>query len=270
MISLPEEFVGQVMRAAIILVGGLLIAYLLGTSLGKLTQRRANNHLALLVRKGVVYGGWVIVILLVLAEMGLDLTAVMATAGVATVAIGFAAQTSLSNLISGIFLVIEKPFQIGDIVRVGSTTGIILSIDLMSVKLRTFDNLFIRIPNETMIKSEVVNITRFPIRRMDINLRVSYRNDLTRVMEVLERTAARNPICMDEPKPLILVQKLGEHGVELLLGLWFEKTRFLDLRNSILKELKTAFDEEGIEIALPHLTVYPGKGEHYQILHADD
>ena len=76
----------------------------------------------------------------------------------------FASQTSVSNIISGIFLISEQPFQVGDLIKVGETKGVVLSIDLLSIKLRTFDNQLVRIPNENLIKNELSNITRFPIR----------------------------------------------------------------------------------------------------------
>ena len=117
----------------------------------------------------------------VLGELGVKLTALLGAAGIVGIAVGFASQTSVSNIISGLFLISEKPFAIGDVLKVGGTTGIIQSIDLLSIKIRTFDNLFVRIPNEKILSSEVTNITRFPIRRMDIVFQVDYGQDLARV-----------------------------------------------------------------------------------------
>lgn len=248
------------LEASILLIVGLLVSYLLSASLGKLVKRNLNDHLAVVTRKIILYSGWILVMVMVLAHLGFDLTALVATAGVATIAIGFAAQTSLSNLISGMFLLVEKPFQIGDVIRVSGTMGVVHSIDLMSIKLRTFDNLYIRIPNETMIKSEVTTITRFPIRRMDFELRFAYRNDLQKVLKALEEVAAGNSFAMDEPAPVILIRKLGEHGIEILLGVWFEKTKFLDTRNSMSKDLIARFAADGIEIALPQLTTHIANG----------
>lgn len=255
-----SELAQNLFEASILLIVGLLISYFLSSSLGKLVKRNVNDHLAVVTRKIILYSGWILVMVMVLAHLGFDLTALVATAGVATIAIGFAAQTSLSNLISGMFLLVEKPFQIGDIIRVSGTMGVVHSIDLMSIKLRTFDNLYIRIPNETMIKSEVTTVTRFPIRRMDFELRFSYRNDLQKVLKALEEVAAANSFAMDEPAPVILIRKLGEHGIEILLGVWFEKTKFLDTRNSMSKDLLERFAADGIEIALPQLTAHIADG----------
>ena len=107
-----------------------------------------------------------------LREAGFKLSVLLGAAGILSVAVGFASQTSASNFISGLFLTLERPFSVGDVIRVGTTTGEVLSIDLLSVKLRTYDNLMVRIPNETLIKSEMTTLTRFPIRRYDLMLGV--------------------------------------------------------------------------------------------------
>ncbi|MFP4070110.1 MAG: mechanosensitive ion channel family protein, partial [Opitutales bacterium] len=193
-----------------------------------------------------------------LIHLNVNLTAVLGAAGIATVAIGFAAQTSLSNLISGLFLLGERPFEVGDLIVVGQTRGIVLSIDLLSVKLRTLDNLMVRMPNETLIKSEVTNITRFPIRRLDINIGVAYREDVDRVVRLLKEVADANPISLNEPEPLVIFENFGASSLDFMLGVWVEKSKFLDLKNSIMRDIKQRFDAEGIEIPFPHLTLYAG------------
>ena len=89
-------------------------------------------------------------------------------------------------------------------------------MNLLSVKLRTFDNLFVRIPNETMIKSEVTNLRRFPIRRIDLQIGVAYKEDLREVREVLLEVADRNPLCLEEPAPLIIFQGDGDSSPPVL------------------------------------------------------
>ena len=120
-----------------------------------------------------------------LRELGFDLSVVLGAAGILSVAIGFASQTSTSNLISGLFLMLERPFSIGDVIKVDSTTGEVISIDLLSVKIRTFDNLFVRSPNESMIKTQVTTLTKFPIRRADLQVGIAFKEDIERVKEIL-------------------------------------------------------------------------------------
>ena len=131
-------------------------------------------------------------------------------------------------------------------------------MDLLSVNLRTFDNRLIRIPNEQVMKANFTNITRFPIRRLDLNIGISYKDDVDQVFNILRDIAAKNPYCLDEPEPVLIFKGFMDSSQDILFGIWFEKTDYMVLRNSILKEIKRRFDEEGIEIPFPHRTLYTG------------
>lgn len=154
----------------------------------------------------------------------------LGAAGVLTVAIGFASQTAASNFVSGLFLVVENPFSVGDVIRVDDTTGEVLSIDWLSVELRTFDNLLVRIPNETLVKSKLTNLNRFPIRRADLRVGVAYKEDLARVQEVLLDLADRNPLSLEEPAPLVILLGFGDSSVDIQFSVWGARENFLGLR----------------------------------------
>jgi small-conductance mechanosensitive channel len=164
----------------------------------------------------------------------------------------------VSNIISGLFLISEKPFAVGDIIQVGDTKGVILSIDLLSVKLRTFDNHFIRIPNEVLIKNEVRNITRFPVRRLDIHVGVAYKENVEKVREVLLDIANKNPLCLDEPEPAARFINFGDSALEFLYAVWCVREDYIKLQTKIMQQIKERFDAEGIEIPFPHRTLYTG------------
>lgn len=244
--------------AGLLVAIGIPLSFVLGRMLRQALGKRTSPHVAILVGRFISYSFLIVIVLTVLREFGIRLTPLLGAAGVAGIAIGFAAQTSLSNLISGVFLIMEKPFAVGDLIRSDQYVGLVHSIDLLSVKLRTFDNTLIRIPNETLIKNPVTNITAFPIRRMDINIGVAYKEDIPRVMKVLREVADATPECLDEPEPFILFKGFGDSALEFLLGLWFAKADYVAVRNAVLPAIKTRFDEEGIEIPFPHRTLYVG------------
>lgn len=255
---ISSEKMWSLSRAIILVLVGATVAKLVSSALVKTLGEKMDNHRAMLLKRGSYYFILILFLVTALRELGFNLGVLLGAAGVFTVAIGFASQTSASNLISGLFLMAERSFSIGDIIRIGSTTGEVLSIDLLSVKLRTFDNLFVRIPNETLIKSEVVTLTRFPIRRLDILVGVAYREDLKKVREVLDEVANKNPLCLEEPKPLYIFQGFGESSLDIQYSVWAKREKFLDLKNSIHEEIKNAFDEHAIEIPFPHRTLYTG------------
>lgn len=255
---LTAEKIGVFLRTLLLVMAGFLAARLAAALPGRLLDRRLSSHQIMLVRRIVYYAVLLLFLTSALHELGFSLAVLLGAAGVLSVAIGFASQTSASNLISGLFLIVEKPFEIGDIITVGGTTGEVLSIDLLSVKLRTFENLYVRIPNETLIKSEVTTLTRFPIRRLDIKMGVAYKEDLSRVRETLMRVAENNPVCLDEPKPLFIFLAFGDSALEFQFSVWAVREKFLDLRNSMHEDIKRAFDEADIEIPFPHLSIYTG------------
>lgn len=209
-----------------------------------------------LARKIVKYAGYIIAAAILLKAVGINITALLGAAGIAGIAIGFAAQTSVSNLISGIFLISEKPFEMGDIIQTGDITGTVLSIDLLSIKIQTFDNRFVRIPNETIIKTNVINLTKFPIRRMDIRFQVSYNADIEKVIDTCAKIAQRNRYALDNPEPLILVDSFDNSGINILFGIWFERSQLVSLKNSIIIDIQRRFAEEHIEIPYPKMDVY--------------
>lgn len=257
--QIPWSAALPVVRAVILVSSGLLLAMLASRLSVRTLRHRLTPHVLQLIRRVSFYGILGLFAASALRELGFSLAVLMGAAGVLTVAIGFASQTTASNLISGLFLIGERSFEIGDIIQVGSTTGEVLSIDSLSVKLRTLDNLYVRIPNETLIKSEVVTLTRFPIRRFDLMLGVAYKEDLDRVREVLVKVAEANVLCLDEPAPLFIFTGFGESSLNIQFSVWARRENFLDLRNIISAEIKRAFDEAGIEIPFPHRTLYAGE-----------
>jgi len=247
-----------VLRAVAALLVGLLLARLLSAGLGKALEGRLQRQESTLIRRFVYYGLFALVIATALNQLGFHLGVLLGAAGVLSVALGFASQTSASNLISGLFLIAERPFVVGDVITVDTVTGEVLSIDLLSVKLRTFDNLYVRVPNESIIKSRVTNLVRFPIRRADLKIGVAYKEDLERVEAVLRRVADANPLCLDEPEPLIILNGFGDSAIEMQFSIWSKRENFLEMRSGVWKEIKAAFDEEGIEIPFPHVSLYAG------------
>ncbi|MCJ7673797.1 MAG: mechanosensitive ion channel, partial [Sedimentisphaerales bacterium] len=159
---ITRETLLTVIRIILLVAVGFPLLLFVSSLAGRAAKKRFTAQTSMLIRKAIFYFGSILIIMTVLYQMEFKLTAILGAAGIAGIAIGFASQTSISNIISGLFLISEKPFAVGDLIQIGDTKGIILSIDLLSVKLRTFDNQYIRIPNETLIKNQVTNVTRFP------------------------------------------------------------------------------------------------------------
>jgi small-conductance mechanosensitive channel len=244
-----------VVRAAVIVLIGLLI-YLLVRR--RIKRRKGASPQWVMVRR--VLGVLILAVtcLWALHELGLKMGVLLGAAGILTVALGFASQTSASNVISGFFLMAERPFSVGDLIKVGETTGRVLDIEFLSVKLRTFDNRLVRIPNETMLKTEFANLTRFPIRRVDLEIGVAYKEDVNKVRRILFEVADKNPLCLDEPRPFFFYRGYGDSALQILFGVWTANENYFEVHTSLYLQIKEAFDRAGIEIPFPHLSLYTG------------
>lgn len=253
------ENIDRVIRVTVLVIVGVLLIQGTAFIVKRSIAQRLSKQSKMIINRIIVYSGYLLLILMVLRELKFDVTALFGAAGVVGLIIGVASQTSIGNIISGFFLVSEKSFELGDIVRIGDKQGVVYSIDLLSIKIRTFDNLMLRIPNQTVISNELINVTRFPIRRLDLTIGVAYKEDLRKVFKILEEVARQNPLCLEEPEPVIMIQEYGASSIDFFFAVWFEKQNFRDVKNSILIEVKEAFDREGIEIPFPHLSIYTGE-----------
>jgi small-conductance mechanosensitive channel len=255
-----QEALGWVaiLRALLILVCGWIAARLAARVFRRYAELRLDAHHLSLCSRLIFYALIALFGVTAIHQLGFEISVLLGAAGILTVALGFASQTSASNLISGVFLLGEKPFELGDALRVGSDTGEVVGIDLLSVKLRTYDNLLVRIPNEVLIKSTFVNLTRFPIRRVDLIVGVAYREDLEKVIDLLLEYANGEPRCLEEPQPFCLVNDFGTSSVDLQLSVWARREVVRDLRSDLRKGIKALFDQNDIEIPFPHVSVYAG------------
>ncbi len=209
----------------------------------------------MIINRTVRYSGFIILALTIISELQISLTPFFGAAGLIGLVVGVASQTSIGNIVSGFFLLSEKSFEIGDFIRVGDKSGTVLSVDLMSVKIRTSDNLYIRIPNQTVLGTNVTNVTRFPIRRVDLTVSVAYKEDLQKVIAVLKNILNENPLCLDEPEPLIVFSQFGDSGIEIMVGVWTERSNFRKVKNLVLQGIKEEFEKEGIEIPFMQINI---------------
>jgi small-conductance mechanosensitive channel len=257
---LTPQNIKLLVKIALIIFIGFPLVKLISFRVGKTVGKRKNSlQTEMLVRKTIYYLGLAAIIISMLNMFGFSVSVLLGAMGIFGFAIGFASQTSVSNIISGIFLITEKPIEIGDAVQIGNTVGTVLSVDLLSVKLRTFDNRFVRIPNESILKTEMVNISKFPIRRLDLDIGVAYKEDIRKVIAVLKDIATKNPYCLEEPEPVIFLNNFGDSSIDIRYALWFEKKDLINLRSSIMLSIKERFDAEGIEIPFPHISLYTGE-----------
>lgn len=239
--------------------GLLIIGYLLAKRISRLIEHATASHFSrhhvMLISRGSFYLIFIMFFVSGLQHLGFNLSVLLGAAGVFTVAISFASQTAASNLISGIFLLFERPFKMGDSIEVNGISGVVDSIDLLSTKLKTADNKLIRIPNETLIKSAITNVNYFTTRRVELVVSVAYNNDIAHVKALLLSLADNCKNVLKEPAANVNINKFTDSSVELQFMVWANTSKISSVKNQLQEEVKQVFEKEGIDIPSPPLTI---------------
>ncbi len=245
-----------VLRGMLILAIGLPVIRIATRAFGTFLSKRLSLPHHQIFQRVISYALHGLIFFTALRELGFDLSVILGAAGILTVAIGFASQTSASNLIAGLFLMGERSFDVGDFIQVGTSTGTVLAIDLLSVKLQTADNLFVRVPNDALIKAEIINYTRFPIRRMSILVGIAYRCDVAAARQAILQALAEHPKCLAEPPPQVFFTQFGESEQSLEVRVWARREDYIETLGRLRETIKAALDAAGMEIPFPHRTLF--------------
>jgi small-conductance mechanosensitive channel len=224
-------------------------------SIRKIPEKKLPAHRSVIILKFVKYIYYAILIMFILSLFGIKLSAIWGAAGVAGIAVAFAAQTSVSNIISGVFVIAEKTLKIGALINVAGETGIVDTVGLLSVKVHTLDNQMIRIPNSTIINSTLRNTSFFDKRRLDVKVSVSYDTDMETALNVLAKAPKYCKDTLNDPEPLVWFDGFGDSGINMTLAVWFKKENFLAAKNETFIAIKRVYDEAGIEIPYNKLDV---------------
>ena len=242
----------------------LLMKFTKKRKMAKQAEEEAEKRIKTLSRLFVITGMLLIIVVaafMILAEIGINITPLLAGAGIAGIALGFGAQSLVKDLIGGLFVIIEDQYNVGDVVRIAGIAGIVEEISLRRTVLRDLDGIVHTVPNgESGVAS---NFTR-EWARVNLNISVSYGTDLDHAISVINRVCAE---MTEEPywKELILktpavlrVDNLGDSGIEIKILGETKPIRQWEVMGELRKRIKKTFDEEGIEIPWPHTKVYFG------------
>ncbi len=231
----------------------------LENKLAERTETKIDDIIIDLLNKfaGVIV--YSIAIILALDVLGVNVMPFVAGAGVAGIAIGFAAKDTLSNLIAGILLIIDRPFEIGDRIEVWSAPagsaswGDVVDIGLQTTKIKTTDNIVIIIPNNEIMKRDIVNYTIITSKiRVRVNIGVAYDANINKAKEIIIGVADSAEWIAKDPPPKVVVRNFGESSVDLQLRVWINDARErMNTISYITDKVKTEFDNEGIEIPYP-------------------
>ncbi len=190
-------------------------------------------------------------------QIGINVGAALAGIGVAGIAIGFAAQDSLANIIAGFLIFIDKPFQVGEWVTVADRYGEVNHITMRSTRIRTNRNTYVVIPNRTIIDSVLVNHSKEGVTRIDVPVGIAYKEKVAQAREVILRSVRDLQDVLQKPEPDVVVTELDSSSVNLDVRVWIkDASREQPVYFRVIEASKLALDEAGIEIPYPHLQLF--------------
>ncbi len=253
------EFLPKLAASLVIFVVSIYIAGLLAKLLNDVLRRReVDAEVTLLLVRLTRWGLIVVGALVALQQIGFRVTAFLAGLGILGFTVGFALQDVSRNLIAGVLLLLQQPFDIGDIIEVQGYLGQVEDVTLRSTELRTLDGRLVLIPNADVFTSSLVNYTRTPRRRIELDVGVAYDSDLDKVRELALAAVKDLPGALDDPEPLVWFHTFNESSIDFTLYFWIDthKTDIFEAKSLALEAVKKAFEREGIEIPYPIRTVY--------------
>ena len=251
-LQLLETWGLKLLAAAVIFLVGMWLAKRLSTGLERvLVRTQADTTLGGFLRRVSYVAMMVLVIITVLTSLGVNPTSMLAVLGAAGLAVGLALKDSLSNIASGVMLIVLRPFREGDFVQAAGLEGIIEEVRIFQTRMRTLDNRLIVLPNSLITTAPIINFTAKPQRRIDILVGVGYDDDLKRAKQVLLDIAHANAMVLKDPEPFVFVSQLGESSVDLTLYAWAKTKDFGQARSDLTEAVRTEIIGNGLNIPYP-------------------
>lgn len=241
----------NILLVTVILIAAILLGKALSMYVTRFLKKRMSLDHVKIITKGVYVVIFFIAFLMVLPIIGLDVAGLAVAGGIFAIVLGFAAQGIVGNLISGIFLVFERPVKVGDVVNIDSTVGMVEDIRIISTTIRTFDGYFVRIPNLTVFNAKIINYFVNKARRFEYTIGIRYRDDAEKAVAIIKETIDENPFALKYPEPVIFVDTLGNSSVDINIKIWAPFTEWYDVRKDLLWKMKTRLEKNGIFVPFP-------------------
>ena len=242
-------------------LGTIIIGFWLSSKASSLvrkqmsTLQRVDKTLAPILASIIRYAGFILTLVVALGQFGVQTTSIIAVLGAAGLAIGLALQGTLSNVASGIMLLLLRPFSVGDWIETNSISGTVREIGLFATQIDTFDNIYITVPNSSIWSATIINNSRHQIRRMDLDIGIGYNSDLDKVEKALI-TLTKDKRILSDPEPQFLVVDYADSAILVRLRLYAQYEDFFALNWDLKRRLKPLLDAHNIEIPFPQRVVH--------------
>ena len=255
LINLLWEIFPNIVSALILGLVGWWVIKLINIGVAKFFERKDYDRtLETFLEDFINNGLKVLLFVMVITQVGVETSSLIAMLGAAGLALGLALQGSLSNFAGGILILIFKPFKVGDFISVQGSEGTVKQITVFNTKLVTFGNQEVIIPNGNLSNDKITNYSSEGVRRENLVIGISYSSSIQKAKDlILELCAAEENIMTEEGKEaMVVVTELADSSVNLSVRYWTTSETFWPTKFKMIENIKAAFDREGIEIPFPH------------------
>ena len=251
-LRLLETWGLRLLAALLIFLAGRWLARRLARGLQQVMDRAGVDPTLTGFLRNIAYAVMVVlVIATALTAIGVPTTSMFAILGAAGLAVGLALKDSLSNIASGVMLIVLRPFRAGDHVIAAGQEGVVMEVRVFQTRLRAFDQRVIILPNSQVTTAPIINYTAMPTRRIEIRVGVDYGDDLALARRVLLQLAAAEPLVLADPAPVVRVANLGESSVDLLLHAFCRTADVVEARSRLTEAVRDGLIASGITIPYP-------------------
>lgn len=258
LIPLLVEYGLQIVGAIVILIVGRMMAKWMKRYVIKLCQK--SDKIDTTVQPVLANLAYVVVILVtimaVLNQFGIETTSLVALLGAAGLAVGLALQGTLSNIASGVMILVLRPFEAGQVIKLAGEVYICDELGLFISKFHTPENVPVYLPNSKIWGNEIHNFSRAETRRINLEIGIGYDDDMDKALEVISDEVKKDARVLADPAPLFAVGSLGDSSVNLLVRPWTKGSDWWDTRLALTKAIKQRLDKEGISIPFPQRDVH--------------
>ncbi len=247
---------GSVLKFILILSISTLLAKILSLYLRRSLKDRVSKDARETIIKILYYSILTIVFFSNLPLIGINPSGLLLAGGVAGIVLGFASQNIVGNLVSGVFLMAERPIKIGDQVQINDVSGYVIDIRIISTLIRTYEGLLVRIPNQQVFTTNITNIVGHPVRRFEYTIRIRYSDDANAAIFLIKDLIDKEPFALLNPSPSVFVNDLGDSSVNIAVRIWAPVNEWFGIKTRILWDIKQTLEKNGIEIPLPQRIVH--------------
>lgn len=231
-------------------VGSVMIRWVLERKV-RLTQL-AENLISSVIKNVLLLIGFAIA----LTALEVDVTPILAAIGATGLVVGLALQGTLSNFASGLMILINRPFDVGNVVTAGGVTGTVKQMNLVSTTFRTFDNQTIHVPNNSIWNNVITNITANKVRRVDLEFCIGYDDDFEQAEQIIKDVVDEHELVLKDPAPVVVTHALADSSVNIVCRPWAKTENWWDVKTSVTREVKRRFDQAGISIPFPQQDIH--------------